>query len=69
MYLVHPQMARTFRTVFFTVLLGFHNSWEQEDASLEELARGIHRTWQVPMDHALERPERCFFWEASSLLN
>jgi len=53
----------------FSVLLGFHNALEQDDAALEEVAVHIRIAHHEPLAHLLARPERCFLWNASSLLN
>jgi len=62
-------MPKILRSVLFSMVLGFHNALEQDDASLEDLrpAMRVH----LP-DHGaslLARPERCFFWGSSSLAN
>lgn len=62
-------MGRAFRELLFALVLGFHNAWEQDEASLEELSVRFRATYRESMDHALERPARCFFWGESSLLN
>jgi len=62
-------MPRAFRSMLFGLLLGFHNAWEQDDASLEELGAGLYAAYREPMGHPLARPGACFFWGSSSLLN
>ena len=57
------------RTLLFTVLLGFHNALEQDDADLEEIAVHIRNDHQDPLATLLARAGRCFFWNGSSLLN
>lgn len=62
-------MPQAFRSVLFSLLIGFHNAWEQDDLAFDEPSaryRVIHR---MPVDPALQRPARCFFWGISSLLN
>lgn len=62
-------VLRSLRGLLFSMLLGFHNAWEQDDAALDEV-NGLVRVvrWE-PRPDAFSRPERCFFWAASSLLN
>lgn len=62
-------MARRFRTVLFSLLLGFHNALEGEESALE--APGVLVRTALPDPNAayLAHPARCFFWNASSLLN
>jgi hypothetical protein len=55
--------------MLFSVLLGFHNAWEMDDAGLEELSARFHIAHREPVDQVLSTPERCFFWGESSLLN
>lgn len=62
-------MPRAFRTFLFSLLLGFHNAWEQDDASLEEISGRFRAEYRGPVGHVLDHPERCFFWGESSLLN
>jgi len=62
-------LQRRFRSLMFSVLLGFHNALEQDDAALEEVAVHIRIAHHDPLAHLLARPERCFLWNASSLLN
>jgi hypothetical protein len=62
-------MGRIARTWLLSMLLGFHNAWEQEDVDLAELGIRIHATNPGSMYAELAHPERCFFWGASSLLN
>ena len=57
------------RTLLFTVLLGFHNALEQDDADLEEIAVHIRIDHRDPLEDLLVRSERCFFWNRSSLMN
>lgn len=57
------------RSVAFSMVLGFHNAMEQEDHGLEELRMRFHTELRAPVGHPLERPERCFFWAESSLMN
>jgi hypothetical protein len=57
------------RTLLFTVLLGFHNALEQDDAVLEEVAVHIRIAHHDPLATLLARAGRCFFWNGSSLLN
>lgn len=62
-------MPQAFRSVLFSLLIGFHNAWDQDDLSLDEPSaryRVIHR---MPVDPALHSPARCYFWGISSLLN
>ena len=62
-------VPQAFRSVLFSLLIGFHNAWEQDDLAFDEPSaryRVIHR---MPVDPALQRPARCFFWGISSLLN
>jgi len=61
--------ARALRSMLFSVLLGFHNAWEMDDAGLEELSARFHIAHREPVDQVLSTPERCFFWGESSLLN
>jgi hypothetical protein len=62
-------MLRWVRTTLFSLLLGFHNALAQEDISLEELGVQVRPMHHDPLAHLLARPERCFFWNESSLLN
>ena len=62
-------MPEALRSILFSLMLGFHNAWEQDDAALDELGQRFRVAYQAPVDHALARPERCFFWGESSLLN
>lgn len=62
-------MAQRLRSVLFSLLLGFHNAWAHDDAALEEVAVHIRLAQHDPLADALSRPARCFFWNASSLLN
>ncbi len=62
-------MLRWVRTSLLSLLLGFHNALEQDDAALEELAVHIRVAHHDPYSALLARPERCFFWNGSSLLN
>lgn len=62
-------LQQRFRSLLFTVVLGFHNALEQDDAALEEIAVQIRVTHHDPLAVLLARPERCFFWDQSSLLN
>ncbi len=51
------------------MIIGFHNAWEQDDLSLEELTIRFRAEYREPVGHPLERPHTCFFWGESSLLN
>ena len=62
-------MARTLRSMVLSMLLGFHNAWEQDDAALDDLAVQFRVEYREPNGLALQHPERCFFWNESSLLN
>lgn len=63
------RLAQHLRAVLFGLLIGFHNALEQDDRGLEELAMRFRADHREPLGHALEHPERCFFWGESSLLN
>jgi len=60
---------RHVRTVLFSLLIGFHNAWEQDERGMEELAMRFRAEYREPVGHPLDHPERCFFWGESSLLN
>lgn len=62
-------LQRRFRSLFFSVVLGFHNALEQDEAALEEVAVQIRIAHHDPLAFDLSRPERCFFWNESSLMN
>jgi hypothetical protein len=62
-------MPTALRSIVFSIVLGFHNAWEQDDRGLEELSMRFQAEYREPLDHVLDRPERCFFWGESSLLN
>ncbi len=62
-------MPRSLRTLIFSMLLGFHNAWDQDDAALEELSVRFKAEYRSPIGHVLDDPEHCFFWGESSLLN
>lgn len=57
------------RSLLFSMLVGFHNAWDQDDRSLEELGIRFRFEHREFAEHPLARPERCFFWGQSSLLN
>lgn len=62
-------MAAALRSMVLSLLLGFHNAFNQEDAALEELGAHVRVAHHDPLALLLARPERCFFWGESSLLN
>ncbi len=62
-------MSRLARTWILSLLIGFHNAWEQDDADLSELGIRIHADIRGFDLYELAQPERCFFWGESSLLN
>lgn len=62
-------MPQALRSILFSMILGFHNAWELDDRGLEELGIRSRAEYREPIAHPLERPERCFFWGESSLLN
>jgi len=62
-------MPAALRSIVFSMVLGFHNAWEQDERSLEELSMRFQAEYREPLDHVLDHPERCFFWGESSLLN
>lgn len=64
-----PSMARIARSWILSMLLGFHNAWEQEEADLADLGMRIHADLRGLDSPELAYPERCFFWGESSLLN
>lgn len=57
------------RSLIFSLLVGFHNAWEQDDKALEELGVRFRIEHRLSTEHPLAHPERCFFWGESSLLN
>ncbi|MCW5897658.1 MAG: hypothetical protein KIT10_00175 [Flavobacteriales bacterium] len=62
-------MRRAARSILFSLLIGFHNAWEQDDRGLEELAIRFQTSYREPMSNPLASPHSCFFWGESSLLN
>lgn len=62
-------VPQALRSVLFSLILGFHNAWEQDDRGLEELGIRFRAEYREPLAHPLHHPERCFFWGESSLLN
>ena len=62
-------MAKLARTWLLSMLLGFHNAWEQEEHDLSDLGIRIHADHRGFGYVELTQPERCFFWGESSLLN
>jgi hypothetical protein len=62
-------MPRSLRHLLFSLVLGFHNAWEHDDADLHDLARRHRIAYSHPGMHPLDRPARSFFWAESSLAN
>ena len=59
---------QAFRAALFSLLIGFHNAFEQDDRAVDE-----HRGPRIERRHWVEpeagSPARCHFWAESSLLN
>jgi len=51
------------------MVLGFHNAFEQDEASLETVAAHHRQEYRAPIPMGMEDPARCFFWAESPLLN
>ena len=62
-------MTRLARTWLLSMILGFHNAWEQDDADLDDLGIRVYSDHRAFAAAELAFPERCFFWGESSLLN
>lgn len=57
------------RSVMLAMVLGFHNAFEQEEASLETVAAHHRQEYRAPVLAGLDDPARCYFWGESPLLN
>lgn len=62
-------MLGVLRSYLFSLLLGFHNAFEQEERAMEELAIRVVTVQILPGEQAMAHPARCFLFGESSLAN